>query len=614
MIEYDPGKWQVEFVFRLKGSIFPKALCWAIPATLLAAVMHAFVLTRNPTMSMSQLSVYNFVLGFLVVFRSQQAYSRFWEGATIVQQVRGEWFNAVSSCVAFCTNEPARAEDVRSFQHLLVRLASLLYCASLQQIAVLEDEAFEVMNLDGISEESLHYLSNAPEKTLVILQWMQRLVVANCANGVISAPPPVVSRIYQELSRGIVNIVNAQKITDIVFPFPYAQMVSVMLIISTLATPIVMATIMEELGWCCFLTFISVFSYWCINYIAAEIEMPFGEDANDLPIARLQISMNNILKMLLDEECQKAPNFTLNSANENIATEACPFYLITDVQHRVFSPDHPKMARMEGIHARQSVTMVAATVATPAMSAIQRAASRLKSVYSEAAGPTPTQKHPGDPGETPTQRRVADGLQTLAEEHEEQEASRGSSLPQASEAEDGEHVAAVPQTSRSHTQISFSGDVETCIVATASTASCNILEEATDSIKEARSTQPIEEVRACPVAKSPEPHALDLVHFGNVAEASLGQQPLDAPSSTIDGLISKMLVDMDRHFCSIVNDVAGIARTASHPPEAHVLQLSASLEVHFSRVAAELGFLAASVSSAARKKDVRSVDRHPMIL
>merc|ERR1712216_95759 len=98
-----------------------------------------------------------------------------------------------------------------------------------------------------------------------------------------------------ELSRGFVNIVDAQKITDIIFPFPYAQMVSVMLVGSTAVTPVALSIIMEDISWCCVLTFISVFSFWCINYIAAEIEMPFGDDANDLPIGRLQERMNACL-------------------------------------------------------------------------------------------------------------------------------------------------------------------------------------------------------------------------------------------------------------------------------------------------------------------------------
>eukprot|EP00930_Biecheleria_cincta_P046476 TRINITY_DN32054_c0_g1_i1.p1 TRINITY_DN32054_c0_g1~~TRINITY_DN32054_c0_g1_i1.p1 ORF type:complete len:612 (-),score=110.19 TRINITY_DN32054_c0_g1_i1:58-1893(-) len=347
MIDYSPGRWQVALVFRCSGSVFPKAAAWAIPSTLLAVLLHKWVIERDENMSVSQFSSYNFVLGFLVVFRSQQAYSRFWEAATIVQQVRGEWFNAISSCVAFCSTKPERHPEVQKFQNALIRLASLLYCSSLQQIAVLQDEAFDIIEVEGFQLESLEYLAAAPEKALVIMQWIQQLIMHNAETGVITAPPPILSRVFQELSRGIVNIVNAQKITDIVFPFPYAQMVSAMLMASALITPIALATIMNNVTWCAVLNFVSVFSFWAINYIAAEIEMPFGDDPNDLPVAALQRGFNQALITLADERCAKCPDFEMNETTDACNTVPCPFYLVTDISSDRLSSDHFKERKLK---------------------------------------------------------------------------------------------------------------------------------------------------------------------------------------------------------------------------------------------------------------------------
>merc|ERR1719345_532790 len=85
-------------------------------------------------------SGYTFVLGFLIVFRNNQAYSRFWEGATLFQQVRGEWLNATSSLVAFCDHSATRERDVNKFQHQLVRLVSMLHCSALQLVASVKDD------------------------------------------------------------------------------------------------------------------------------------------------------------------------------------------------------------------------------------------------------------------------------------------------------------------------------------------------------------------------------------------------------------------------------------------------------------------------------------------
>merc|ERR1719487_863410 len=75
---------------------------------------------------------YNSALAFLIIFRTQKAYARWWEGGTLLQQVRGEWYNAASSLIAFSSSDEEKSDQVRDFQHLMVRLMSLLYCSALQ--------------------------------------------------------------------------------------------------------------------------------------------------------------------------------------------------------------------------------------------------------------------------------------------------------------------------------------------------------------------------------------------------------------------------------------------------------------------------------------------------
>ena len=70
---------------------------------------------------------FSFLVGFLVVFRTSQAYSRFWDGGTLTHQMMGDWFDAVSSLVAFCTGSKAGEDKVTNFKHILLRLFSLLH-------------------------------------------------------------------------------------------------------------------------------------------------------------------------------------------------------------------------------------------------------------------------------------------------------------------------------------------------------------------------------------------------------------------------------------------------------------------------------------------------------
>merc|ERR1719379_2016811 len=104
----------------------------------------------SPLVPLSNSAVYSsfsFVLGFLLVFRTLQAHTRFWEGATLAHQMRGQWMDACSSLFAFATVSKRAEDDVLQFMHMLARLFSLLHAMALQFIAVRETEEFELIDV-----------------------------------------------------------------------------------------------------------------------------------------------------------------------------------------------------------------------------------------------------------------------------------------------------------------------------------------------------------------------------------------------------------------------------------------------------------------------------------
>lgn len=55
--------------------------------------------------------------------------------------------------------------------------------------------------------------------------------------------------------------------------------------------------------------FIQILFFWCANLVAIEIESPFGDDPNDLPLERMQEDVNTSLWNLLDTNAQAPPEF-----------------------------------------------------------------------------------------------------------------------------------------------------------------------------------------------------------------------------------------------------------------------------------------------------------------
>ena len=123
MIHYDHGSWGICFLWQVKGSTLPKGLVWALPWSAISGGL--CYLRAEAGVGIERidagtlLGAYGFfisLLAFMVAFRNNQGWSRYWEGATLLQQTRGEWFNAISSCFAFCSPQPEHKEKVVQFQ------------------------------------------------------------------------------------------------------------------------------------------------------------------------------------------------------------------------------------------------------------------------------------------------------------------------------------------------------------------------------------------------------------------------------------------------------------------------------------------------------------------
>jgi len=325
MISYDASN-PMDFV-RFTGSVAPAAMWWAIPCSILSILYHKAIhswtsgsdlLDAPESSETTAWSMFTSILGFLIVFRAQLSYARYWEGITLVERACGVWLNGCSNLIAFCSTKPELQDQVEEFQYILSRLFSMAFCFSMSDISGLDRERFPHLGLDGIDPTSIEYIHGTSAKQYVALQWIQRLVVENARTGVIDIAPPILSRVFQEFSIGIVHFVDAQKISTVHFPFPFAQMVFMLLVFfSILPVPMVCAVGMN-IYKSAFYTFLITFVFWSVHYIAVEIELPFGEDANDLPLEDVNRRFNKILMRLTEMRAQQTPRLVQSSEQPNV--------------------------------------------------------------------------------------------------------------------------------------------------------------------------------------------------------------------------------------------------------------------------------------------------------
>lgn len=311
------------------GSVFPKSLLVALPCAFVTAglthmrnigVELVVNLLKDEAVLRDNAAWggFSFLVGFLIVFRTSQSYNRFWDGCTFTHRVRAEWFDACSSLLAFCRHKDDQSKSMKSFQNRLVRLFSMLHAAALAEIedSCTDDhesvEAFkyELLDAQGLDRASLQFVRDSSAKVELIFQWIQQLIVQNVSNGVLSIPPPLLSRSFQELSNGMVAFHEALKISVIPFPFPYAQSCDLLLLMHMLGTPFVICQWVPEPYWAGAFAFTQVFILWSLNFIALELENPFGVDPNDIDGHSMQMEMNEQLLLLLQPGTLQVPELS----------------------------------------------------------------------------------------------------------------------------------------------------------------------------------------------------------------------------------------------------------------------------------------------------------------
>merc|ERR1719298_264738 len=79
-----------------------------------------------------------------------------------------------------------------------------------------------------------------------------------------------------------------------------------------ISLPFVITKYVEDVGWAFFVIIIAEFSFYALVRVAADLEQPFGQDANDLPLLDYQVDFDQTLICFLDPLSYKVPEVDLH--------------------------------------------------------------------------------------------------------------------------------------------------------------------------------------------------------------------------------------------------------------------------------------------------------------
>lgn len=133
-------------------------------------------------------------------------------------------------------------------------------------------------------------------KTQLCWYWLTEFVIREHLNGSTGkVGPPIISRVIQFLSDGMIFYNHARKIMFIPFPFPHAQISVIFVLVAIPAVAFLMDQFANNVILGSILSFLSVACLSGIHEVAREMENPFRNIPNDIPVVTFQAQFNEAL-------------------------------------------------------------------------------------------------------------------------------------------------------------------------------------------------------------------------------------------------------------------------------------------------------------------------------
>ena len=273
MINYNPKVW-FPFIFRFNKTdtlrrLFPLMCLAAIYSTAVAYIELEYLqLSKNSFVSNLGVmhSVLGFVISLLLVFRTNTAYDRWWEGRKQLGGLTNSARNLAIKLHSFITEEKDR-----SFFRLMIPN----YAFALKNHLRENEDYHELDPVLDLKRE--HHLPNQ-----IASKIFERLTVLRQENKLTGEQ----MWLLNEEVKSLTDICGAcERIKNTPIPYTYSVFIKKFIFLYVLTLPF---------GWVFSIGYLIIpvivfilYAFASLELIAEEIENPFGSDDNDLPVDQI---------------------------------------------------------------------------------------------------------------------------------------------------------------------------------------------------------------------------------------------------------------------------------------------------------------------------------------
>ncbi|NBW35076.1 MAG: hypothetical protein EBR30_08675 [Cytophagia bacterium] len=294
MILYEPNKNWFRDIGNLAKSwtmqkILKGVLLIGVLATAISFGMHFFEI--EPRLNSSIFSLLGIVLSILLVFRTNTAYDRWWEG-------RKQWGSLVNNTRTLATllHASLPANDKESRFYFAKHIAN--FCLALKEHLRKGVKIEELIHLDKTELAELESKQHKPNHLATLIY--ARIHTIYRAGALTDADLINVKQHYFSL----LDVMGAcERIKKTPIPFSYSVYIKVFVSLYGLILPF---GLHNDFGFYAIpLTMFIFFAMLGLELMAEEIEEPFGLDCNDLPTGDIAMTIKKNVFEILEQEIVK---------------------------------------------------------------------------------------------------------------------------------------------------------------------------------------------------------------------------------------------------------------------------------------------------------------------
>lgn len=294
----------IKKTFSLKGSVILGVLERSLLCGVFGILISFLYLKKIPVAQPILGSVIpSIVLALLLVFRTNTAYERFWEGRKL-------WGSTVSTIrnlvwqiwIAVDEVEPGDRESKITALRLLSAFAIS------KKLYLRYEQASEELQ-PWVSPSQYGILQNSQNMPLEIIRWIADDLQQKYKRGLLTLSQ--LGDIRSLMNKLIDNVGGCERILKTPIPPAYVIHLNQLVLIYCLILPF---QFVKDLGWWTgiFVAIVS-FALFGIEEIGVEIENPFGYDMNDLPLDKICQGIQNNIEEFIQADSKKITETAQNA-------------------------------------------------------------------------------------------------------------------------------------------------------------------------------------------------------------------------------------------------------------------------------------------------------------